>query len=132
MLHGLEKFHHYCFAKEVNVTTDHRPLVARVSKNVTTLSQGLQCIMLCIHQYNVCILYNPGPDLYIANWLSQHYHTDGKDHEIAGMNINIHTLSMAADILVCICVRDIRNAMSIDTELQMLQEYITRGWLPTL
>ena len=28
ILHGLEKFHHYCFAREVLVITDHKPLVA--------------------------------------------------------------------------------------------------------
>ena len=28
ILHGLEKFHHYCFTREVHVITDHKPLVA--------------------------------------------------------------------------------------------------------
>ena len=27
ILHGLEKFHHYCFAREVLIITDHIPLV---------------------------------------------------------------------------------------------------------
>ena len=27
ILHGLEKFHHYCFAREVHVITDCKPLV---------------------------------------------------------------------------------------------------------
>ena len=36
-LHGLEKFHHYCFAKEVCVISDHKALVAITSKDVTML-----------------------------------------------------------------------------------------------
>ena len=28
ILHGLEKFHHYCFAREVHIITNHKPLVA--------------------------------------------------------------------------------------------------------
>ena len=36
---------------------------------------------------------------------------------------------MAKDIPVCIPLEDIRNAKGIDTELQMLQTYIIRGWL---
>ena len=28
ILHGLKKFHHYCFAREVLIITDHKPLVA--------------------------------------------------------------------------------------------------------
>ena len=37
ILHGLEKFHHYCFGQEVLVITDHKPLVAMFKKDVTTL-----------------------------------------------------------------------------------------------
>ena len=46
ILHGLEKFHNYCFAREVYIITDHKPLVTILSKDVTMLSQWLQCIML--------------------------------------------------------------------------------------
>ena len=50
MLHGLEKFQHYCFAKEVCKITDLKPLVAMLCKDVATLSQQLVCIMLRIYQ----------------------------------------------------------------------------------
>ena len=63
ILHGLQKFHHYCFTKEVYIITDHKPLVAMASKDVATLSQWLQYIMLCIHQYSMCLLYKPDLDL---------------------------------------------------------------------
>ena len=48
ILHGLEKFHHYCFGKEVLMITDHKPLVSMFKKDVATLSQCilLQCILL--------------------------------------------------------------------------------------
>ena len=39
ILHGLKKFHHYCFASEIHVITDHEPLIAMVSKDVVTMSQ---------------------------------------------------------------------------------------------
>ena len=96
-----------------------------VSKDGTTLSQQLQCIMLHITQYNLCILYKPGPDLYIANWLSSHIHTENKDQEIAGMSLSIQTLSKVIDILACISIEDITNTMSIDAELQMHSKRLT-------
>ena len=34
ILYGLDKFHHYCFARDVNVITDHRPLVVIFKKGV--------------------------------------------------------------------------------------------------
>ena len=75
----------------------------------------------------MCISYKPGPDLYIADWLSFHNHTKNRDLEIAGMRIGIHTLSTAVDVLICTFI-DARTAMSGDAELQMLQAHIIRGW----
>ena len=53
ILNGLEKFHHYCFVREVCIVTDHKPLVGILSKDVAMLSKWLQCIQLRIHQYRV-------------------------------------------------------------------------------
>ena len=39
ILHGLEKIHHYCFAREVFVITDHKPLVSIFKKDMVMLSQ---------------------------------------------------------------------------------------------
>ena len=69
VLFVLIKFHHYCFTKEVFVITDHKPLVAMISKDVVTLAQQLQHIIMCILQYNMCILNKPSHDLYILDWL---------------------------------------------------------------
>ena len=42
ILYDLGKFHHYCFAREVSIITDHKPLVAILKQDVATLSQRLQ------------------------------------------------------------------------------------------
>ena len=36
ILHGLEKFYHYCFTREVSIVTDHKLLVAIFKKDVAT------------------------------------------------------------------------------------------------
>ena len=69
ILHGLKKFHHYCFARVVLVITDHKPIVAMFEKDVAALSQCIQFILLKIHQYRVQIMYKPGPKIFIADWL---------------------------------------------------------------
>ena len=58
ILHGLKKFHHYCFAREVLVITDHKPLVAIFKKDVATLLQCIQHILLK--------LISTGSRLYIS------------------------------------------------------------------
>ena len=80
---GLEKFHHYCFAREVSIITAHQPLTT-IFKMDVTLSQRLWQILLRKHQYKVRIIYKPGPDLFIADWLSKKNHNEDKDAEIPG------------------------------------------------
>ena len=46
ILHELQKVHHYCFAREVLIITNHKPLVAIFKKDMATLSQCMQCILL--------------------------------------------------------------------------------------
>ena len=82
ILHGLKRFHHYCFRWEVHVKTDHKLLVAIFQKDVEMLSQCIQHILLKIHQYRIQILYKHGPAIFIADWLLQHNHQEGKDEPI--------------------------------------------------
>ena len=69
-MHGLKKFHHYSFSREDHVITDHKPLVAIFKKDVAMLLQCIQLILLKINQYMVQMLYKPGPEIFIADWLS--------------------------------------------------------------
>ena len=39
ILHGLERFCHYCFTTEISIITDHKPLVATFKMDVATLLQ---------------------------------------------------------------------------------------------
>ena len=36
ILHGLEKFYHYCFTREVYVIANHKPLVSIFKKDVAS------------------------------------------------------------------------------------------------
>ena len=56
ILHMLEKFHHYYFACQVHVIMGHRPFIVIMGKDLVIPSHHLQCKLLCIHQYRVCIL----------------------------------------------------------------------------
>ena len=70
-------------------------------KDVTTFSQWLQCIMLCIQQYSMHIFYKPGPELYIVDRLSYNNHAENRDQEIIGMNVTMHALNTVVDIPTC-------------------------------
>ena len=128
ILHGLEKLNHYCFATEVYLITDYKPLVAIVSKDEVTLSQWLQCIMLHIHQYSVFILHRPGPILYIADWLSHNNHTHNRDQDIMDMNVTMYVLNTAGGITICPSIKNMQAATSQDLDLERLKTYIIKDW----
>ena len=71
--------------REVSLITDHKLLVTIFKKDVATLSQRFWQILLKNYQYRVRIIYNPGPDLFIADWLSRQNYSKDKDAEILGM-----------------------------------------------
>ena len=99
------------------VITDHKPLVAMFKKDVATLSQHIQCILLKIHQYRVQIIYKPGPEIFIADWLSRNNHVEGKDKPIQDMDICMDTIQNSIDMLECISMAEIQQASSQDDHL---------------
>ena len=123
ILHGLEKFHHYCFAREVLIITDHKPLVAIFKKDMAKLLQCIQGILLKIHQY----IYKPGPEIFIADWLSRHNHEEGKDKPIKDRDIRIDAIQSMTDIPECVSISHIQASVQ-DEHLQCLKSFIIAGW----
>ena len=121
ILHGLEKFHHYCFAREVSIITDHKPPVAISKKDIATLSQWIQCILLRIHQYRIRILYKPGPEIFIADWLSWGNHKENKDEVIHGMDIRVDAIQTSTNVLECMSVQQIQQVTAQHKCLQWLK-----------
>ena len=128
ILHGLAKFHHYCFGREVLVITDHKLLISVFKKDVATLSQMIQCILLKIHQYRVQVIYKPGPDIFIADWLSRHNHVEGKDQLIKGVELWVDIIQTTTDMPECLSMRDLQQASSKDSHIQKLKHFIITGW----
>ena len=127
-LHGLEKFHHYCFGREVLVITDHKLLVSIFKKDVATLSQRIQHSLLKIHQYRVQVIYKPGPDTFIADWLLRQSHTEGKDQPIKGMELQVDVTQTTIDMQECLSMTELHQASSQDNHLQKLKHFIITGW----
>ena len=100
-------------------------------KDVTTLSQCIQCILLKIHQYRVWIIYKLGPEIVIADWLSWHSHVEGKDKPIKDMDIKVDAIWIVTDIQECISISQIQQASTQDDHLQCLKSFIIAGWPST-
>ena len=128
ILHGFKTCHHYCFARKVSIITDHKPLVAIFKKEVMTLSQWIQCILLRRHQYGIRILCKPGPEIFIADWLSHQNCKENKDQAKIGMDVTVDAIQTSMNVPECMSVQQIQQATLQDEHLQQLKGYITAGW----
>ena len=73
--------------REVSIITDHKLLVVFKKRHSNAITEIT--ILLRLHQYRVRIIYNPGPHLFIADWLSRQNHKENKDAQIPGMQLNM-------------------------------------------
>ena len=82
-----------------------------------------------IHQYRVQGIYKPGPDIFIADWLSRHYYVEGKDQLIKGMELQVDILQTTTDMPECLSMTDLQQASPQDSHIQKLKCFIITGWL---
>ena len=126
ILHGLKKFCHYCFAREVSIITDHKPLVVIFKEDVATLSQKklnsaqntpiksqnhIQTWTACVH-HRLALQTEPHRKQKCRNtWHAIEYwhHTDNHKHTRL------------------LTIRQLQQATSQDDYLQQLKEYNIRG-----
>ena len=101
----------------------HILLVSIFKKDVATLSQWIQHILRKIHQYRVQIIYKPGPDIFIADWLSRHNHADGKNQLIKGVEVWVDVIQTATDMPECLSMTELQQASSQDDHLQKFKKY---------
>ena len=94
---------------------DHKPLIAIFKKDIATLSQRLWQTLLRIYQYRVGIIYKPGPNLFMADSLYRHNHSENKDEGITGMQISINVIQSTTNILECITMCELQEATSQDS-----------------
>ena len=107
---------------------DHKPLIPIFKKDVATLSQQIQYILLRIHQYWVRILYKLGLEIFIADWLSQHNHMENKDEAIQGMDVKVDAVQTSTNVPECMSIQKMQCTTAQDEHLQWLKGYINAGW----
>jgi hypothetical protein len=54
---AIKHFHHFCVGRAFQLWTDHKPLVAAISRVLAPISPRQQCHLAFISEFNVQILY---------------------------------------------------------------------------
>lgn len=123
-VHGVEKFHHYTYGRQVHVIIDHKPLVSIVGKPLSKAPKRLQSILLRAQAYNYTISYRPaGVQVSVADALSRApTNTQPPDAEFE--NVSLLALSPFKPFRLS----EIEQATAADYTLTQLIDTITEGW----
>ena len=62
-------------------------------------------------------MYKPGPDIFIADWLSRHNHVEGKDKLIEDMDVHVDAIQSTTDMPECVSMAAIQQALAWDDHL---------------
>jgi hypothetical protein len=71
---AMDKFHTYVYGRNnVIVETDHKPLIAIVSKPLTSAPKRLQRMLLRLQRYTIQLVFKPSSEVVVADCLSRAY-----------------------------------------------------------
>ena len=126
---GVLHFKHFTFGNEVNIITDHKPLVSLLKKSLAACSSRLSRLILKIVDYPLKGMYQPGRKMVISDALSHlstHQTTDTKE-TVPSLNVTIHEVGVFSNTDNT-SMQSIQQETQNDAELQTLLQYIMKGF----
>ena len=126
---GVLHFKHFSFSTEVNIITDHKPLVSLLKKSLAACSSRLSRLILKIVDYPLKVMYQPGRKKVISDALSHlstHQISDTKE-TVPGLNVTIHEVGVSSNTGNT-SMQSIQKETQNDAELQTLLQFIMKGF----
>lgn len=122
-----QKFHYYIYGKEINIITDHKPLVNLMNKKIAEIpSSRLQRMGIKLLKYQIKISYTSGKLMHIANLLSRSFleEINEDDTWLTEVVHSIETgLSISSDKK-----EEFKKAINEDPVLDKLKYYHLNDW----
>ncbi|RXN31866.1 Retrovirus-related Pol poly from transposon [Labeo rohita] len=134
------RFHHYLYGREsITAETDHKPLVTICKKSLLSAPKRLQSMMLQLQNYNLNVVYKPGPEMYISDTLSRAALHKQAPNEPALLLQTVNTMDSSEAAFSVVdqalhlnvtdaSLRKIVNETKSDGTLQELANIVLAGW----
>ena len=126
---GVLHFKHFTFGNEVNIISDHKPLVSLLKKSLASCSSIFSRLILKIVVYPLKVMYQPGRKMVISDalsFLSTHQIPDTKE-TVPGLNVTIHEVGVFSNTDNTLML-SIQKETQNDVVLQTLLQYIMKGF----
>ena len=125
----MEKFHNYVYGREVNIVTDHKPLVAISSKPLSKAPKRLRSMLLKCQDYNINLTYKQGTSIPVADMLSRIPSSPSNSSSPVRSSENVHNISNTAHLpFTKERFSEIKIASHEDPVLSSLKNVISLGW----
>ena len=124
---------HFMYGRQIQIITDHKPLITLFAKNLATTSPRLSHMLIKILDYVVVLHYQEGNQMHLTDTISKLSTHDSdaaksKAKLIADLNISIHIISEIPGFK-SLTLQDIKEATIKDCQLPKLKTYIVDGFL---
>lgn len=99
LVFGCERFHHFVYAADFTLETDHQPLIAISKKGLNDMPPRLQRFFVRLLKYTFTLQYVPGSQLVLADTLSrQKTHIPREPNDLA-VDIEVHATHVLFDLV---------------------------------
>ena len=123
-----ERFHQHIYGQELEVETDHKPLIPLFTKSLSDCPLRIQRLMIRLQRYDLKVSYTPGKFMYVADALSRavdrttNVETQ-KDDVQSYVDMVLTSLPVSSNKK-----EEIIKETASDTTLQKLLTVIRNGW----
>ena len=130
LLFSVLHFKHFTYGHKVHVITDHKPLVSLFRKSLTSASPRLSRMLLCILDYQLDVMYQPGTKMHLSDALSRLTSQDNnsKAEPIKELDVTVHDVQIFTEISP-LSLAKINRVTENDPDLKTLRQYI-QDWFP--
>ena len=129
VLFSVLHFKHFTYGCKVHMIMDHKPLVSLFKKSLTSASPRLSGMSLCIIDYQLDVVYQPGTKLHLSDALSRltSHNDNSKANAIPGLDISVHDVEVFTEMSV-LSLAKIKKVTEADPDLKTLKQYINDGF----
>ena len=129
VLFSVLHFKHFTNGCKVHIITDHKPLVSLFRKSLTSASPRLSRMLLCILDYQLEVMYQPGTKMHLSDALSRltSHNDSSKAKSIPGLDITVHDVQVFTEISPP-SLEKIKHVTENDPDLKTLKQYIQDGF----
>ena len=129
VLSSILHFKHFTYRCKVHVITDHKPLVSLFRKSLTSVSPRISRMLLCILDYQLDVMYQPGTKMHLSDALSRltSHNNNSKAEPIKGLDVTVHDVQIFTEISP-LSLAKIKHVTENDPDLKTLRQYIQDGF----